>query len=332
MVDPNRGARFIFVGGAERSGTTLVQNMLDSHPDIRGAPEFHHLPDIISLRKKLHHSIHREHIDLICSYDDVDRHMCSLIEKFLYPLADQHGCRFLSEKTPSNVLVFPDLISLFPAARFIHVVRDPRAIIASMLQVAKRAKQNNWKIQDFTRSICAAVPYVHQCQKAGFASFELSPDRVFEVVYERLVADPEDETRRICEFLGVEWSNQMLHPKDVKHLGEKAVTNDVWYDTKSFNRDPEPFEVDKWKSQLTYVQQFMITTAFLDNKGLSRCGYAFSSDDSLRMNRILGLTIRAVMNLGRGAFPRSIALARRFPVKAKQGLRLLSQMGNSKDG
>ena len=330
VADQNRGARFIFVGGAERSGTTLVQNMLDSHPDICGAPEFHHLPDIINLRKKFHVSINRKFIDLICSYDDVDRHMGSLIETFLYPLADQHGCRLLSEKTPRNVLVFPDLINLFPAARFIHVVRDPRAIIASMLQVGRRAKQESWKAQEFTHSVCAAVAYVRQCQKIGFASFELAPERVFEVVYERLVTDPEHETRRICEFLGVEWSNRMLHPKDVKHLGEKAVTNNVWYDTKSFNRDPEPHEVDKWKNQLTYVQKVIITTAFLDNKGLTRCGYAFSRDDSLRMNRILGVTIEAFVNFSRNALRGCVTLARRCRVKAGQGLRLLYHMGNSK--
>ena len=329
MVDVNRGERFIFVGGAERSGTTLVQNMLGSHPDICGAPEFHHLPDIIALRKKLHISLDRKYIDVICSYDDVDRHLCSLIETFLYPLADQHGCRYLSEKTPSNIRVFPDLIRLFPAARFIHVVRDPRAIIASMFQVGKRARQKGWKIQEFTRSIGAAVPYVRECQNTGFASLELAPDRVFEVIYERLVADPESETRRICEFLGVDWSNRMLHPKNVKHLGEKAVTNDVWYNTKSFNRDPEPYEVDKWKYQLTYVQKIIITTAFLDNKGLARCGYTFSGDDSFRMNRILGLTIGTLVNFSREIISKTVTLAKRCQAKARQGFRLLHHMGNS---
>ncbi|NIA09336.1 MAG: hypothetical protein GWP10_06315 [Nitrospiraceae bacterium] len=120
MVDPNRGKRLIFVGGAPRSGTTLVQNMLDSHPDILGGPEFLHIPHIINLRKGLQHSIEREWIDLICSYDDVDKAICLLIECLLLPLADRHGCKFLSEKTPENVLVFSELISLFPGARFIY--------------------------------------------------------------------------------------------------------------------------------------------------------------------------------------------------------------------
>ena len=49
-MNSDGGSRFIFVGGAPRSGTTLVQNMLDSHPDILGGPEFIHIPDIINLR------------------------------------------------------------------------------------------------------------------------------------------------------------------------------------------------------------------------------------------------------------------------------------------
>ena len=49
-----RGNKFIFVGGAGRSGTTMVQNVLDSHPDIIGGPQFRNIPDIIDLRKKLH--------------------------------------------------------------------------------------------------------------------------------------------------------------------------------------------------------------------------------------------------------------------------------------
>ena len=326
----NRGERFVFVGGAPRSGTTLVQNMLDSHPDICGAPEFHHVPDIISLRKKMHVSIDRKFIDLICSYDDVDSHIGSLIEAILHPLADRQGCRLLSEKTPNNVLVFPELMKLFPAARFIHVVRDPRAIIASMLQVGKRAKQKDWQTQEFTHSVGAAVEYVRRCQQTGFTSFELAPERVYELKYERVVADPENETRRICRFLGIEWSSRMLHPKDVKHLGEQAVTNDVWYSTQSYNRDPEPDGVDRWKSQLTYVQQNIITTAFLDNKGLTRCGYAFSSDDSLLMNRMLRCTIGALASMSSIAFPRSAALARKYRAKAREGFRLLYQMGNSK--
>ena len=52
-----RGEQFIFVGGAARSGTTLVQNILDSYPYIIGGPEFRNIPSIIKLRNELHESI-----------------------------------------------------------------------------------------------------------------------------------------------------------------------------------------------------------------------------------------------------------------------------------
>jgi hypothetical protein len=330
MADPNHGARFIFVGGAARSGTTLVQNMLDSHPDIYGAPEFLHIPDIISLRKTLRHSIDREWIDLICSYEDVDRHICSLIEGFLYPLAERSGRRFLSEKTPNNILVFPELISLFPGARFIHVVRDPRAIVASQLQVGKRAKQRGWQTQDFTHGVSAAVEYVDRCFKSGFASSEIAPERVIEVVYERLVANPEYETKRICEFLKVEWSSRMLHPGEIKHPGEKAVTNNVWYDTKSYNRNPEPYEVDKWRSQLSRMQEFMIVGHFSANKDLRRLGIDLANSNYSWTDRILCGMLATAAHGSHKVVDEIVALARRSRKKVSEGYRVLSRIGDSK--
>ena len=65
MGELSRGKRFVFIGGSPRSGTTLVQNILDSHPVICGGPEFHHLPDIMNLRKALRDSIAKGWIDLI---------------------------------------------------------------------------------------------------------------------------------------------------------------------------------------------------------------------------------------------------------------------------
>ena len=320
MADPHRGARFIFVGGAARSGTTLVQNILDSHPDVCGAPEFHHITDIVQLRKRLHSSVNQGLIDLICSYDDIDSCICTLIEDLLLPLAEKYKCRFLSEKTPNNVLIFPALINLFPEARFIHVVRDPRAVISSLLQVGKRAEKAGWKTEDYTHSVLAAISYVNRYLHSGFASYKISPERVLTLSYERLVSYPELETKGICRFLDIEWSQQMLCPGSIRHLGEKAVTNNVWYDTKSYNRDPESYEIDKWKAQLTYAQQVLIATAFRDNTDLVQLGYDFSP------HGFLGLSLSAFVHFGTHVRRRSFALARRSRNKVRRGLRLLHNM------
>ena len=185
-----QGERLIFVGGAPRSGTTLVQNMLDCHREIYGGPEFLHIPDIVRVRSLLHASISRRWIDLICSYEQVDHLTAAWIEAFLLPLADAHGARFLSEKTPMNVLVFPQLIELFPKARLIFVVRDPRAIVSSLLEVGARARAKRLEPPFFTKNLWAAISYTRDCMEKGFTAVEAAPERVYTVVYERLVSGP----------------------------------------------------------------------------------------------------------------------------------------------
>jgi protein-tyrosine sulfotransferase len=310
MTNLSKGSRFIFVGGAPRSGTTLMQNMLDSHPDICGGPEFLHLPDITGVRKKLHRSIAKEWIDEFCSYDDVDQLTSLFIESLLVSLADRYECKLLSEKTPANVLIFTDLMELFPGARFIHMVRDPRAIISSMLQVGLRAKKKGRKTQDFTTSTRAAINYVKKCFQAGFSAAESAPDKVLTVVYEKLVVDSEHETKRICNFLGIEWSRQMMHPASQKHLGERAVTKrsgEVWYDTKTYNRDPEPHEIDKWKRNLTPFQKIMVTVSFRDFEGLTPFKYDFSRDSLSPIEYTASLTLSAICKFSPG-----IRLRRQF--------------------
>ena len=224
MAQLDNGNRLIFIGGSPRSGTTLLQNMLDSHPLILGGPEFLHLPDFIKLRRKLHYSIGREWISLFCTRDDVDRYLISLISKLFLSLAGKYHCEFYSEKTPDNILIFSELIELFPEAHFIQVIRDPRAILSSMQQVKKRAIEKGIKQPDFVTNTDRGVAYIKRCHDAGFKAHKHAPGKVFTVMYEHLLETPERETKKICNFLGIEWNDLMLHPGDKAHLGSQALT------------------------------------------------------------------------------------------------------------
>ena len=113
------------------------------------------------------------------------------------------------------------------------------------------------------------------------------PHRVLTIVYERLVSDPERETKRICEFLGVEWSKQMMYPGRQKHMGEQAICNEVWYDKRAYNRNPEAKEINKWKQQLSSLQKINIAMAFKDFEELAPFGYDFSVDRVSPVNRML---------------------------------------------
>ena len=314
MADPENGRRLIFVCGAPRSGTTPVQNMLDSHPDICGGPEFLHLPDILRLRNTLHKSIEREWIDLICSHEDVDTAISSLVESLLLPLATKNGCRFYSEKSPQNIPVISGLIQLFPRARFIHVVRDPRAIIASMLQVGKRARAKNIKLQNFTRSLYAAIEHVTKCFDAGFSAANTNAERVLTVCYENLVGEPESETKRICAFLHLDWSAQMLQPGNFTHLGEKAITvksDKLWYDRKTYQSNPHTGSILKWKTTLTPTQQAAILSAFKDHQELSKLGYHLSLNGLPVTRRIIYVSLGQLSRLSYKASRHTFSLVRR---------------------
>lgn len=274
-----RGGRFIFVGGVPRSGTTLVQNILDSHPDIFGLPEFLLLPEIVRIRKWFRKHTDSEKITDICSMETADDNLCRYIESFLNPMIDKYKCRLVSEKTPYNIEVFTDLIQLFPGARFIHVVRDPRAVVASLFEVGEKAKKRNIAGIRYDRSIRATIETVRSALIAGLTVSEQSSEKVLTVIYEKLLQDPEKETQRICQYLNIPWSEQMIYPSRFKHLGERAIISlgdSAWYDEKMFNRDPDTSNIDKWKKKLTPAQQVRITNAFKDIKALRDLGYDFS--------------------------------------------------------
>jgi hypothetical protein len=293
-----RGQRFIFVGGAPRSGTTLVQNMLDCHPEILGAPEFLNLERIVELRNRLRQGIDRGTIDAFASAPEVDRLTAQLIEDLLLPLADRYGAPYLSEKTPSNALVFRELLELFPAARCIFVLRDPRAVIASMLEVGVRAAAQGHPTQPWTLSLRAAVAYVQRYFRAASAAAE-APGRVFALHYERLVTKPEAETRALCDFLGLPWNPAMLTPASRRHPGERAIIRTaIWYDPASFRRDPDPTGIDKWKERLSARQKAVITLAFAGMPEVSGAGYALRPGDLTPPEYALGRAARLVERLG----------------------------------
>lgn len=300
LEEGTRGQRFIFVGGAPRSGTTLVQNMLDCHPAILGAPEFLNLERIVELRNRLRQGIDGGVIDAFASVPEVDRLTARLIEDLLLPLADRHGAPYLSEKTPSNALVFRELLELFPAARCIFVLRDPRAVIASMLDVGTRAAAQRQLTQPWTRSLPAAVTYVQRYFRAASAAAAEAPGRVLALRYEALVTEPEAETRAICDFLGLPWTAAMLNPASLRHPGEQALVQDaIWYDPASFRRDPDPTGIDKWKERLSARQKAVITLAFAGMPEVSGAGYQLRSDDLTPPEFALGLGAQLIERLGR---------------------------------
>lgn len=277
MDNKHQGERIIFVGGVPRSGTSMLQSMLDSHPDIFGGPEFDFIPAIINLRNQFLASVNSGRIKAFCDNKQVDRSFAELVENLLLPAASHEKKRWLSEKTPMNVLVFNQLLDIFPEARFIHVVRDPRAVALSMLKVADRYRQKEMEPPAIIANPEQVIQTILQYISAGIESSRVAPSRVYTIKYEKLLLNTEEATKDLCTFIGVDWSELMLHPEEQSHISGSISFADggLWSGDRKIYRSPEKWHVDRWKEGLTKQQLEELADVFRPVDMYRSLGYRF---------------------------------------------------------
>lgn len=219
---------FVFVVGCPRSGTTLMQRMLDAHADLTVTNDTHFITraakrelqdgDDPALDENLvervlsYHRFHRmglDHDDVLAAADQADRY--STFVSRLYDLrAKQAGKTLSGEKTPDYCRKIPTLHRLFPSARFLHVIRDGRDTALSTLKWASGGKgPGRWDLWQKDPLACCALWWCWQVD-AGLRAGEVLGESVCRAVhYEKLVSDPDEELRGICAFLGIPFDDRM---------------------------------------------------------------------------------------------------------------------------
>jgi len=195
-------SRLIFVGGSPRSGTTLAQRILDCHPDIYGGPEFDFVPLIAGLFQEMRKSIRSGRIDVFLGEKHLVHTFRSLLSALLLPKLEIEGVSYLSEKTPSNVLAFGLLDECTPESKKILVLRDPRDVVCSMLEVGQRQRSRVGRASAFVRDTIAAVDCMNECLKAGTAVAETSINCLV-IYYEDMVSNPLAVSNQMYRFIGV---------------------------------------------------------------------------------------------------------------------------------
>lgn len=277
-------SNLILVCGCPRSGTTLIQRILNAHPEVYGGPEFDFLPEIAGLRDKMRTSIEQGRLTPWLDKDALDRAFASFIHELLQKKEKQSSCRYVSEKTPSNVLAFPSLINILPNARFVFVVRDPRAIIASMLQVARNAKNAGLVPDASFSNVLNATNYINQCWKSGFSIPE-STNRFSTIFYEDVIRCPETAVRKMCESIGLPFCIEMLSIENCKFDLAEEHTWRHCYSKKDLENQIHQESREKWRDSLTNADLFIIHKHLFRNSVIENRYFAkgmWQNRDSLR--------------------------------------------------
>ena len=204
---------YLFIVGSPRSGTTLLQRLLDCHPQLAITPEGRVSKKL--LRKlaanprfaELGVKVKKKH------FRDDKEGGRAWYAGFVSTLFDLYGKKqgkpLVGDKTPGYAREIVTLHALWPAAKFVHLIRDGRDVALSILNW-ERAR--NWKPGEGAARFhtwaedslsTAALWWEWHVRLAREAADPLGPALYHEVRYEALVDRPADECRAICDFLGV---------------------------------------------------------------------------------------------------------------------------------
>jgi hypothetical protein len=282
----------IFVVGAGRSGTTLLQLMLNAHPHIAIAGELGFFEGILLLRRKIPDLSTPERIDqLFALLPNLDRHKYLTDVEAIFPAAqarlkadsaptyeklyryilegygEVRGARRFGEKTPGNIRHLDALVSVFPNCRVVHVVRDPRANVASRRKLPMLSKD----------VITNTIKWnIDMCYSQSFS--EKHSRNYFEINYENLVSDPVATLQRICHFLNEEYDDHML---EYYRSSEEYIKDEPWKN--GTQRPVYRSSIETWRRELSEGQIYLIEWIV----GRQMCRYGYTRSDVRFRTKVL---------------------------------------------
>lgn len=254
-----------FIVGASRSGTTMMRLLLNAHSQIgvpkelayfeqcaiAGGLENWHDPQfktgtfedfVRGFVKKKHVALQQVDTEKLVN-EILQTGKTSLdvpIRKTLAAWGEEEGKTIWGEKTPKNLFYVDYIHQMLPDAHFIHIIRDPRAVVNSMNRFARFVDD----------SVLNAFNWL-QAADYGFRLLQSSvpAEKRLEIKYEDLVSDVASTARHICAFLGAPFEEDMLdfytkssgklHPNAGQLGGVNTLTRPI-----------STVSVEKWRDQL----------------------------------------------------------------------------------
>jgi len=262
-LDRIRRIPVVFILGKGRSGTSLLQNMLDAHPAIIGPPEskfavlfyprFSHIKkwkesDVLLFVKFLYmeplfstlwHVDKKELTEKLLSVREyLDYGLACKMVYYQLRKRDEEVL-LISDKNPQYILFIGTLLKIFPDACFIHIVREPRDNIYSQI-ISFHDKNPIFRAYQwlyFNRII--------ETQKKVF------PDLFFFIKYENLVMNPESVMHELSAFLKIPFRSEMACNKEPRVVEaqfiQSGMGNDVGNIHKELLQPVNTSNIGKWK-------------------------------------------------------------------------------------
>ncbi|MDA7852793.1 tetratricopeptide repeat protein [Porticoccaceae bacterium] len=191
----------IFVLGMPRSGTTLVEQILASHPLVHGAGELQLMPQLV---RSANHGIISNHSD-----------MQSIRDAYLSAVQQLAPDKpYIVDKMPYNFVWIGHILTTLPEAKIVHLKRDAVAVCWSNFKHCFSSAGNgfSYDLEDVAR-------YYRLYEELMLFWHQQFPGRILDFSYEALTNNQADETHRLLEYVELEWDDRCID----FHATERAV-------------------------------------------------------------------------------------------------------------
>ena len=249
---PNQPRRIALLAGHPRSGTTLLEQSIDAHSDVISAEETSvfssrvidsvaRLPASAMVRgDPCATALNIDAAQLSAWRDDYFRTTEAVLDR---PL----GSHLLLEKNPSLTDLLPQFVRVFPEAKLVVALRDPRDVVIScfFLPIAINDATVSWlSLPDAASRYAFTMAHWLVCRE------NLDPAAWTEVKYESLVDHFEVESRRVTQFLGLDWEPAQGNP--AAHARQRRV------ESPSYAQVTQPVHrkaVGRWKRYAKWIDE-----------------------------------------------------------------------------
>lgn len=313
MSDTARNQPFIFVTGASRSGTTVLSRVIGNAGTVETLNELHFFGELteltdppqaipteracqavaMTLARHARDYWVKEPTDqewmtarrIVSGLPDAELTPGNLFARTMAEIVEQSTAVRICEQTPRNIYYAAHLLDAFPNARVVHVMRDPRAVLASQKNRHKIRKLGGTNVPAFEvlRLWVNYHPFsmLRLWRSATRQALEMQPHERFRIVrYEDLIAKPAETIKPLCEFLDIDYSDKLL---DVPHWGSSTVEH-------SASAGLSAASIDKWQSVLNGAE-----IRYCENRTRQervRFDYPDSGDTRAVLPGYLGMALR----------------------------------------